>query len=342
MRTAGPDISGPPADAPLLPSYGQTSLADLSDSLLASLGVPGASNPLGLAPYSRACLLLVDGLGWELLRSHRSVAPFLSGLAETGCWLTAGFPATTATSLGSLGTARPPGQHGLLGYQVRVPDTGQLLNELRWDNAVDPVRWQPGPTIFERTAAAGIAAIRVAAGAFRMSGLSVATMRGADYHAADTPGALVASTAAALAAERRALALVYTGDLDATGHTWGCESPAWRFQLGHVDRLAEQLAGALPSGAVLYVTAGPAARLRGAGSGSRRVRGVAVSAGRPRVGRAPRRGHRGGLVRPGGQLVRCAHRRRGRGGARRVSGGGDAGRAARVGSRGHARLPDAR
>jgi Type I phosphodiesterase / nucleotide pyrophosphatase len=255
VTTAGTDTSGLPVDAPLLPGYGQTSLADLSDSLLASLGVPGATNPLGLAPASRACLLLVDGLGWDLLRSHRSAAPFLSGLAETGCWLTAGFPATTATSLGSLGTASPPGQHGLLGYQVRVPDTGQLLNELRWDKTVDPVRWQPGPTIFERTAAAGIAAIRVAAGAFRQSGLSVATMRGADYHPADTPGALVASTAAALAAERRALALVYTGDLDATGHARGCESPAWRFQLGHVDRLAEQLAGALPAGAVLYVTA---------------------------------------------------------------------------------------
>jgi hypothetical protein len=36
---------------------------------------------------------------------------------------------------------------------------------------------------------------------------------------------------------------------------WGCSSPAWRFQLGHVDRLAEQLAGALPSGTALYVTA---------------------------------------------------------------------------------------
>jgi len=49
--------------------------------------------------------------------------------------------------------------------------------------------------------------------------------------------------------------MVYAGDLDATGHAWGCSSAAWRFQLGHVDRLAEQLAGALPAGTVLYVTA---------------------------------------------------------------------------------------
>jgi len=221
----------------VVPGYGENTLADLSDSLLASLGVPGSGNPLGLASADRVCVFLVDGLGWDLLRSHRSAAPFLAGLLETGCWLTAGFPSTTVTSLGSLGTARPPGQHGLLGYQVRVPETGQMLNGLRWDKAVDPVAWQPGPTVFERCAAAGVPAIRVAAGAFRNSGLSVAAMRGADYRAADTLGALVARSMSALAGERRALVMVYTGDLDATGHAWGCTSPAWRFQLAYVDQL---------------------------------------------------------------------------------------------------------
>jgi hypothetical protein len=243
------------AGGPLVPSYGHSTLPDLSQSLLASLGVPGASNVLGLPSADRVCLLVVDGLGWELLRRHRASAPFLAGLAETGCWLAAGFPSTTVTSLGSLGTGEPPGQHGMLGYQVLVPATGRLLNGLRWDNSVDPVAWQPGPTIFEQAAAAGISACRVAAGAFSQSGLSVATMRGADYRSADTPGALVARTAAALAEQPRAFAMVYTGDLDATGHAWGCSSPAWRFQLAHVDRLAEQLAHAVPAGAVLYITA---------------------------------------------------------------------------------------
>jgi hypothetical protein len=240
---------------PLLPGYGRSTLADLSQSVLASLGVPGEENALGLPPVRRACLLVVDGLGWDLLRAHRAAAPFLAGLTETGCWLTAGFPATTVTSLGSLGTGRPPGQHGLLGYQVRVPATGQLLNALRWDKAVDPGAWQPGTTIFERAAAAGVAACRVAAGAFRQTGLSAAAMRGADYYAADTLGALVASSAAALTSSARTLVMVYTGDLDATGHVWGCASPAWRFQLAHVDRLAEQLAGVLPAGTALHVTA---------------------------------------------------------------------------------------
>jgi Type I phosphodiesterase / nucleotide pyrophosphatase len=255
VTTTGADKSGLQAESPVLPGYGQSTLADLSQSVLGSLGVPGAANVLGLPQVSRVCLLVVDGLGWDLLRTHKSAAPFLSGLAATGCWLTAGFPATTVTSMGSLGTGRPPGQHGLLGYQVRVPPTDRLLNALRWDNAVDPIDWQRGTTIFEQAAAAGIGAFRIASGAFRQTGLSVASMRGADYRSADTPGALVARAVEALAEQPRALAMVYTGDLDATGHAWGCKSAAWRFQLGHVDRLAEQLAGALPSSTVLHITA---------------------------------------------------------------------------------------
>jgi len=253
---APPPVHSPDIDGePLLPGYGRSTLPDLSRSVLASLGVPGEDNVLGLPPVSRVCLLVVDGLGWDLLRAHRSAAPFLTELLATGCWLSAGFPSTTVTSLGSLGTGHPPGEHGLLGYQVRVSASGQLLNALRWDKAVDPVAWQPGSTIFERAAAAGIGAFRVAAGAFRQSGLSVAAMRGADYRSADTPGALVASSAAALASVPRGLVMVYTGDLDATGHAWGCTSPAWRYQLEHVDRLAEQLARALPRGTTLHITA---------------------------------------------------------------------------------------
>jgi Type I phosphodiesterase / nucleotide pyrophosphatase len=252
--TPAREDQGESAAGPLLPGYGRSTLADLGESLLASTGVSGGDNVLGLPDVSRACLLVIDGLGWDLLRAHRTAAPFLWSLTETGCWLTAGFPSTTVTSLSSLGTGRPPGQHGLLGYQVRVPGTLQLLNGLRWDKAVEPVAWQPGSTIFERAAASGVSAFRIASGAFRHSGLSTAAMRGADYRSAETPGALVARTATALAEGPRALAMVYTGDLDSTGHAYGCTSAAWRYQLGHVDRLAEQLAGAVPPGTALHIT----------------------------------------------------------------------------------------
>ena len=173
----------------------------------------------------------------------------------TAAPLTAGFPATTATSLATLGTGRPPGGHGLLGYQVAVPGSGMLLNALRWSDKVDPVGWQPGSTVFERAASAGVRSYRVAPGAYHKSGLSVATMRGAEYVAADTLGTLVSRTATVLAGDGPAFASVYYGDLDATGHVLGCGSDAWQYQLAYVDKLAEQLAGALPAGTVLHVTA---------------------------------------------------------------------------------------
>jgi hypothetical protein len=244
-----------PGSLPAPPRYGDRSLADLATSLLASLGVPGEPNPLGLRPAARVCLLVVDGLGWELLREHPAAAPFLSELAVSGGPLTAGFPATTVTSLGSLGTGRPPGQHGMLGYQVAVPGEGKLLNALQWDPQVDPLAWQPGSTIFERAAAAGIDAFRVAHSMFQRTGLFLATMRGAEYVSANTLGALAAQAAATLRRSDQALVVVYHGELDATGHVFGCSSDAWRYHLGHVDKLAEQLAGALPSGTVLHVTA---------------------------------------------------------------------------------------
>jgi hypothetical protein len=244
-----------PTTPPTVPRYGESSLADLGSSVLASLGLTGEANPLQLPAADRVCLMVVDGLGWELLREHPAVCPFLSELAVSGRPLTAGFPAMTATSMVSLGTGRPPGQHGVLGYQVAVPGKARLLNTLRWDARVDPVAWQPRTTIFERAAAAGVSGFHVASSPLLRSGLTIAGLRGAQEVAADTLGALPAQAAAALRDADRAVALVYYGGLDATGHMYGCRSDAWRYHLGQVDRLAEHLAGALPPGTVLYVTA---------------------------------------------------------------------------------------
>jgi hypothetical protein len=244
-----------PRTSPIVPSYGENSLADLSASILASLAGDTASNVLGLPPAARACLLVVDGLGWELLRAHQAAAPFLSELAFNSSPLTAGFPSTTVTSLGSLGTALPPGTHGMLGYQVAVPGAGRLLNGLHWPPDVDPVAWQPRPTLFERADAAGIAAVHVAPGAYARSGLTRAALRGAEYRRANSLGALAAAAVSALHDSQRTLVTAYHGDLDGAGHTFGVSSPAWGFQLAHVDRLAEHIAGSLPLDAVLYVTA---------------------------------------------------------------------------------------
>ncbi|TYK46381.1 alkaline phosphatase family protein [Actinomadura decatromicini] len=246
--TAG--TAGPPP----VPRYGSGALADLPPSVLAALGVPDAVNVLGLAPVPRACVLIVDGLGWEQLRAHPDEAPFLS--AMDGGPITSGFPATTVSSLGSLATGAPPGAHGLLGVQVAIPGTGRLLNCLRWqDDSVDPARFQPVPTVYGRAAADGVAVSYVALGQYRGTGLSRATVRGARYRAANGLGQLVGRTELALREGDRSFVTVYHADLDATGHRFGAGSADWRHQLRFVDMLAERIADVLPPGSALHVTA---------------------------------------------------------------------------------------
>ncbi|MFE0148331.1 alkaline phosphatase family protein [Nonomuraea sp. NPDC059007] len=240
---------------PLVPGYGGSSLPDLPRSLMAALGV-GDGNVLGLEPARSVCLFLVDGLGAELLAAHPETAPFLSGATKRV--LTAGFPSTTVTSLCSLGTGLPPGEHGMLGLMLAVPGAGHLFNCLRWTlpdkQVMDPLTWQPAETVYQSAAAAGVTCSYVAPAMYEGTGLTEAVYRGIRYLGADTVDQRVEAAAAALA-EPRAHVTVYYGDLDAMGHLTGWGTPEWLDQLAIVDRLAERLAAALPPGGVLYVTA---------------------------------------------------------------------------------------
>ena len=235
------------------PPYGAGTLSDLLPAVLASLAVPGEVDVLGLEPARAACVLLVDGLGAELLARSAAHAPALAALLDQGRTLRAGFPSTTATSVASLWTGRPPGEHGLLGLKVAVPEQGRLLNLLRWEDDPDPRAWQPLATVPERAVAAGVRAAAVVPRAFEGSGLTTAAYRGVAFVPAQTAGEQVA----AVERELRAGSLVYAyyGDLDGVGHRRGCGSEEWALQLEHVERLVLQLVARLPEGAALHVVA---------------------------------------------------------------------------------------
>jgi hypothetical protein len=244
-------IAGP--SAPVLPRYGKASLAEVLPSVAATFGLAGADNTLNLPAADRYVVLLVDGLGELNLRDAADDAPYLTGLLDGAGTLTAPLPSTTATSLTSLGTGLPPGAHGVAGFTTRIPGTDKLLNALEWDPAVDPRRWQPHGSVFGRLAGAGVAARVVNQRRFRDSGLSIASMGGAEFIGANTAGERVAATAAA-AAVAPSLTYTYESDLDSTGHRQGWESLAWRHQLRIVDETAARLRSALPRDACLIVT----------------------------------------------------------------------------------------
>jgi hypothetical protein len=238
---------------PVLPAYGGGSLADVLPSVAGALSVPNEQNLLGLPPAPRYAVLLLDGLGWNLLRNNAEVAPYLSSLA--GRSLTAGVPSTTGVSLTSFGTGLPPGAHGIVGYTSIVPETGALLNALSWDAPVDPRRWQPHQTVFERVAAAGVATRNVSKARFDNSGLTAAAFRGSAHRGADTVEDRLDATRFASREGTSSLVYVYDSQLDYTGHGQGSESWQWRKELAAADTFASQVRSALPRDAVLVVVA---------------------------------------------------------------------------------------
>lgn len=242
---------------PSPPPYGTQTLAEVLPAVAASLGAPvdEGTSGLRLPEAARAVVLLVDGLGDVLLRARSGHAPFLRSLLDGGRRLSSGFPSTTATSMGSFGTGLPPGAHGLVGYEVLDPARDVLLNELSWEPYVDPRRWQPNPTVFERLQAAGVPVTRVGPGFFEGSGLTESALRGGGFVAAESFDARVDAAVEALTAAPRGLVYVYWGDLDKVGHVHGCQSWEWGEELTRVDDAVRRLAEQLPSDTALHVTA---------------------------------------------------------------------------------------
>lgn len=246
----------------LHPPYGSRTLAEVVPSLLAALGVGEFDNPLRITAARSVCLLVIDGLGWQLLGDHAADAPFLAGLTPQTDPLLAGFPATTATSLASLGTGLPAGRHGIVGYSFFVPGSG-LLNALTWRShgTADPVdlrdvvvpeKLQPAPTMLERARAAGIAVTIAAPRYQEHSGLTRAVLRGGHFQPVRALGDLAAT---ALSGGPQTFCYAYHGDLDMLGHRYGPGALPWRLQLRQVDQLAASIAERLAPDDLLAVTA---------------------------------------------------------------------------------------
>lgn len=235
-------------------------LADVVPSVLRAMGVGGFEGRIALPEdIAGACVLLIDGLGAELLDTFAGDAPVLAGLR--GQTLQVGFPSTTASGLAAIGTGGRSGEHGVVGLSFRLPDTG-LINTLRWRphpwgddlrKAAPPEQVQPLPTTFERAAAAGVAVSVVSGAEFTGSGLTRAVLRGGRYVGVQALGDLAASIRECLS--DRGFCYGYHGELDLLGHLYGPGSPQWRMQLRHVDRLVESVVEDLPAGGLLAVVA---------------------------------------------------------------------------------------
>jgi len=262
----------------------------------ALLGVPGAPDRLAVADsvgdVDRVAVVLVDGMGWHLLPELTRHAPLLASVltGDTGrlSQLVCTFPSTTPTSLVSLGTGAPPGQHGILGFTLNIPGTDRVVNHIRWRDDPPYRQWQPLPTWFERMGWAGISVRTVLPESFAGSGLTDAAYRGARFCPArpgdDYPQQLIDELRAS-----PGLVYGYIADLDIAAHVWGIGSERWHEAATRVDALLTRLVDTLPPAVALLVTADhgglnvpPDARFD-LDLDPRLAAGVRVIAGEPRV-----------------------------------------------------------
>lgn len=272
------------------------SICDVLPAAAALLSVDGAHDALGVTArvgdVRRVVVVLVDGMGWHLLPELAADAPLLASvlagdaglLDELACT----FPSTTPTSLASLATGVAPGQHGILGFTVKLPKTDQVLNHIWWRDDPPASHWQPIPTWFERLHRAGVGARAVLPAAFLGSGLTEAAYRGAQFQPANNDD----DYAQLIVHQLRAapgLVYAYTAALDTAAHLFGVGSAEWRAAAVYVDVLLTRLVEALPPDAALLITADhgglnvPESRRIDVDADSRLSAGVRVVAGDPRV-----------------------------------------------------------
>lgn len=195
-------------------------------------------------------------MGLHLLDSFGGEFPVFASVLNT-TELSSHFPSTTVTNLTSLGTGEMPGVHGMLGYTVRVPNSGnpgRLLNALKWDERVDPIEWQKVPTLFERAMTHGISVTNIAEKRYEGSAFTQAALRGAHYVGANRAEDMIVATQTALA-EPNSFTYLYINALDHAGHNEGVGSEKWMSALSSIAKLIEALIQRLPRNTNFYVTA---------------------------------------------------------------------------------------
>lgn len=245
-----------------LPDYAGASLvnlvAEVERRLTGSALHPGLHSDLAasIPDADSYVLVLFDGLGDHQL-GHPAAAPLLAGRAGA---IDAGFPTTTTVSMATVATGMTPSEHGLLGYQMWIPETGQVVNTIKWTTQWgdridhDQRGLLPAPNLWERVGAHGIEPVTVQPWNFEGSPMSRMLYRGCRFEPwRDEDQA--ADIAAELAAEPGRLVFLYAPHVDFAAHVGGQQSEAYAGAMAIAARMWERVTRRLPGHAIAVGTA---------------------------------------------------------------------------------------
>jgi hypothetical protein len=229
------------------PDYGGASISGLVPALLGSHPAPWL--PDCVAGARSVVLLVLDGFGWRAIDAARARLPVLGGLE--GGPITTVVPSTTAAALTSIASGLPPARHGMVGYRMLLG--GQVLDVLRWKV---PEGRPPEPanvTLVDR-AFGGRDVPTVVRAEFARSGFTESHMRGVRFVGWRTTATLVTHVARLVDAGEPFVYAYYDG-VDKVAHEYGITDGFFSAEMCSADRLVGDLLDALPSDAVLVITA---------------------------------------------------------------------------------------
>ena len=239
----------------MLPSQNSAvlSLADVLPSCLSSLGSPGLPNTLKLASCTASVVVMIDGLGSQQLDSAKAHARFMSQLESIENFGSV-FPSTTASALSSLVTGVLPGKHGILGYKIRDPQSGLLLNQLTEIGKVSSNPWLLRPLLSSGELIQQIPFTVIGHSRFQSSPLTQVLYQGARYISANSLDERI-HKALITAETSGGLCLVYISELDEIAHKEGFQSSQWSQCLESIDAAIKDLVSHVSLGTGILITA---------------------------------------------------------------------------------------
>ncbi len=209
--------------------------------------------PLASAPEEgRDLVVLLDGVGADLLTEHRALTPTLRRLEGSVERIRTVTPSTTASAMVSLHTGLAPLEHGVLGYLGFEPVDRRAVNQLTGAPGLDPHAWMPLTTPVE---AGTRRAVQVAPAKHARSHLSGVAYRGWEFLAQGRGDRVEAVRTALHRGGPDALVHLHVDDVDHAGHVHGIDSEPWRTALAEVDALIGTLLRRVPRGTRVHLTA---------------------------------------------------------------------------------------
>jgi hypothetical protein len=200
--------------------------------------------------------VLFDGLGDHQL-SHPAAAPLLADRVGA---IDAGFPTTTTVSMATVATGLTPAEHGLLGYQMWVPETGHVVNTIKWTTLWgeslehDLDSFLPTPNLWERLKTHGVEPVTLQPWGFDDSPMSRMLYRGCRFEPwADEDDA--ADAAVQLAEVPGRFVFLYVPHLDFAAHVTGQDSDDYTEAMTIVARVWERMTRNLPDHVIAVATA---------------------------------------------------------------------------------------